>query len=103
MKTTKAIKNHVYNATKLLTGKLYRDEDWSGVRELFKAIESIGYSVNYWCENGGYRSNDYGQQRKEYECEISLDGQTVRGCLTASAAGTVSDIWSRYDLTLVLY
>jgi hypothetical protein len=103
MRTTKAIKNHIYKVTELLTSRLYRDDDWRYVRGLFAAIEAAGYEVFYWCENGGYHSNEYGQQWKDYECEITLDGQSVRGCLRASACGSVSDVWSRYDLTLVLY
>jgi hypothetical protein len=96
----RTIKNHVLGAISLLTGKLYRDEDWRGVWNLVGVIESLGYEVECGTVCGGYRTNREGQTWKEYELTIKRNDVEVRGTLVCSAAGTVSNPFGAYDICL---
>lgn len=100
--TKKTIINHVYSMInkQKLCSRLYRDEDWSNVRNFFSAIEKLGYKVSWWVENGGYRHDGH---CKDYQCEIALGDIVARGYVSAAAAGTMADPWSAYDLTLILW
>lgn len=104
------IKNSLYKVIQPLTSHLYRDDDWLAVSNVFAnmrnvlnefaACLSMGVSV----EDGGYRENK-GAKWKEYRLAIE-DGdgkEIISGTLNAHAAGSVSDPFGVYDMSVVLW
>ena len=124
----KKVYNAIYNkldSTKV-TGHLYRDESWEGVKLVRKdvndALEELNSKLNDGCryeasiaaDNGGYRkSNDGMSQWKQYKVEIykvkkelSADEEYpepfIIGTLNCHAAGTVKDPFDAYDMSFCI-
>ena len=124
----KKVYNAIYNkldSTKV-TGHLYRDESWEGVRLVTKdvkdALEELNskrsdgyqYEVSIAPDNGGYRkSNDGMSQWKQYKVELykvhkdfNADEEYPEpfmiGTLNCHAAGTIKDPFAAYDMTFCI-
>jgi len=90
-----------------ITSKFYDDEYWLGVDEAIKAINYACEEFHCTCvvtvKDGGYKKNsDSSGKRKEYNFEI-LDENKIAiaiGVIICSAAGTLEDPFSRYDITV---
>lgn len=110
IKENRAHKNKVikkiYDLTKSYTSKLYNDDYWKGVSDIRSAISSITdiTEVLIYPINGGYRTSKDGLSHwKEYEVELTGEDFTIKGTLNCHAAGSVSDPFDRYDMSLVIY
>lgn len=102
-KTKQAIKNQIYRTIQSLTSKIYRDEDWSNVFHLVDRIKEEGVEVSCFPNGcGGYRSNNEGQQWKEYKVEMQCNGFQFDGLLICAFCGTVENPYSAYDMSLVI-
>lgn len=109
--TSAKIKNHIYKVVSPMTSHLYKDQDWSGVASILSAIRQVlanlsdTLDLRVRVEDGGYRQND-GTHWKEYLLAVvdeTTGKQVVAGHLNAHGAGTISDPFDRYDMTVVLY
>ena len=105
-----------------VTGKLYRDESWEGVRAVKKIcanalknlnnkLDGFKYEIIIAPDNGGYRkSNDGMSQWKQYKVEIyknSTDSKEhpepfMIGTLNCHAAGSVKDPFDAYDMSFCI-
>ena len=124
----KKVYNAIYDkldSTKV-TGHLYRDENWEGVRLVTKdvndALEDLNsklkddyrYEASIAPDNGGYRkSNDGMSQWKQYKVEIFkvkkelAEGEEypepfMIGTLNCHAAGTAKDPFAAYDMSFCI-
>lgn len=124
----KKVYNAIYDkldSTKV-TGHLYRDESWEGVKLVIKdvkdALEELNskrtdgyqYEVSIAADNGGYRkSNDGMSQWKQYKVELykvhkefNTDEEYPEpfmiGTLNCHAAGTVQDPFAAYDMSFCI-
>lgn len=124
----KKVYNTIYDkldSTKV-TGHLYRDNSWEGVKLVSKdvndALEELNsklnngyrYEASITADNGGYRkSNDGMSQWKQYKVEIykvkkelSTDDEYPEpfmiGTLNCHAAGTVKDPFDAYDMSFCI-
>lgn len=124
----KKVYNAIYNkldSTKV-TGHLYRDESWEGVKLVRKdvndALEELNskrndgyrYEASITADNGGYRkSNDGMSQWKQYKVEIYKVKKELSaneeypepfmiGTLNCHAAGTVKDPFDAYDMSFCI-
>ena len=124
----KKVYNAIYNkldSTKV-TGHLYRDEIWEGVRLVTKdvkdALEELNskrsdgyqYEVSIAPDDGGYRkSNDGMSQWKQYKVELykvhkdfNADEEYPEpfmiGTLNCHAAGTIKDPFAAYDMAFCI-
>lgn len=124
----KKVYNAIYDkldSTKV-TGHLYRDESWEGVKLVRKdvndALEELNsklkdgyrYEMSIAADNGGYRkSNDGMSQWKQYKVEIfkvkkelAEDEEYPKpfmiGTLNCHAAGTVKDPFDAYDMSFCI-
>ena len=124
----KKVYNAIYDkldSTKV-TGHLYRDESWEGVKLVTKyvkdALEELNskrndgyqYEVSIAPDNGGYRkSNDGMSQWKQYKVELykvhkdfNIDEEYPEpfmiGTLNCHAAGTIKDPFAAYDMTFCI-
>ena len=124
----KKVYNAIYNkldSTKV-TGHLYRDASWEGVRLVTKdvkdALEELNskrsdgyqYEVSIAPDDGGYRkSNDGMSQWKQYKVElykVHKDFNTdeeypepfMIGTLNCHAAGTIKDPFAAYDMSFCI-
>ena len=124
----KKVYNAIYNkldSTKV-TGHLYRDESWEGVRLVTKdvkdALEELNskrsdgyqYEVSIAPDNGGYRkSNDGMSQWKQYKVELykvhkdfNADEEYPEpfmiGTLNCHAAGTIKDPFAADDMSFCI-
>ena len=124
----KKVYNAIYNkldSTKV-TGHLYRDESWEGVRLVTKdvkdALEELNskrsdgyqYEVSIAPDNGGYRkSNDGMSQWKQYKVELyrvhedfnadeDYPEPCMIGTLNCHTAGSIKDPFDAYDMTFCI-
>ena len=124
----KKVYNAIYNkldSTKV-TGRLYRDDGWEGVRLVTKdvkdALEELNskrsdgyqYEVSIAPDNGGYRkSNDGMSQWKQYKVELYKVHKDFKedeedpepfivGTLNCHAAGTIKDPFAAYDMSFCI-
>lgn len=102
-KSKKAITDAIYNATKGITSKIYKDEYWLGVREIESALDNLGIDYEVTVPNGGYRKTKDGGETKEYYFDMDIENVVgkvyhLEFILVCMQAGTVEDPWSRYDL-----
>lgn len=124
----KKVYNAIYDkldSTKV-TGHLYRDENWEGVKLVRKdvndALEDLNsklnngyqYEASIAPDNGGYRkSNDGMSQWKQYKVEIYKVKKELAedeeypepfmiGTLNCHAAGTVKDPFDAYDISFCI-
>ena len=106
-KTKSSAINYIYKITEQYTRGFFRDESWEHLQKVFKVIQGLGVDINWWVENGGYQKNDLSQS-KVYKLEIQyMNAQgniiSIKGNLTAHAAGSIGDVWDRYDMSLVIF
>lgn len=105
-----------------VTGKLYRDESWEGVREVNKVcsnalknlnnkLDGFKYEIIIAPDNGGYRkSNDGMSQWKQYKVEIYKNPTDSKehtepfmiGTLNCHAAGSIKDPFDAYDMSFCI-
>lgn len=105
-----------------VTGKLYRDESWEGVRAVNKVcsnalknlnnkLDGFKYEIIIAPDNGGYRkSNDGMSQWKQYKVEIyknPIDSKEhpepfMIGTLNCHAAGSIKDPFDAYDMSFCI-
>lgn len=105
-----------------VTGKLYRDESWEGVRAVNKVcsnalknlnnkLDGFKYEIIIAPDNGGYRkSNDGMSQWKQYKVEIYKNPTDSKehpepfmiGTLNCHAAGSVKDPFDAYDMSFCI-
>lgn len=105
-----------------VTGKLYRDESWEGVRAVKKIcanalknlnnkLDGFKYEIIIAPDNGGYRkSNDGMSQWKQYKVEIYKNPTDSKehpepfmiGTLNCHAAGSVKDPFDAYDMSFCI-
>ena len=105
-----------------VTGKLYRDESWEGVRAVNKVcsnalknlnnkLDGFKYKIIIAPDNGGYRkSNDGMSQWKQYKVEIYKNPTDSKehpepfmiGTLNCHAAGSVKDPFDAYDMSFCI-
>lgn len=124
----KKVYNAIYDkldSTKV-TGHLYRDESWEGVKLVTKCVkdaldelnskrnDAYQYEVSIAPDNGGYmKSNDGMSQWKQYKVElfkVPKDYNTddeypkpfIIGTLNCHAAGTVKDPFDAYDMSFCI-
>ncbi len=109
--TASKIKNQIYKVVSPMTSHLYKDQDSSGVASILSAIRKVlanlsdTLDLRVSVEDGGYRERD-GAHWKEYCLSIvdeANEKQLLAGHLNAHGAGTISDPFDRYDMTVVLY
>lgn len=124
----KKVYNAIYDkldSTKV-TGHLYRDESWEGVKLVTKYVkdaldelnskrnDGYQYEVSIAPDNGGYKkSNDGMSQWKQYKVELykvhkefNTDEEYPEpfmiGTLNCHAAGTVQDPFAAYDMSFCI-
>lgn len=105
----KAAINKIYNVVNKygLNSKLYHDDYWQAIDDYRNAIESLGYDVDIWCENGGY--GDYHETThmptsKTYKVRIDCGlPRKIEGYIKMCAAGSMEDHFSAYDTLMVVY
>ena len=124
----KKVYNAIYDkldSTKV-TGHLYRDESWEGVKLVIKDVkdaldelnskrnDGYQYKVSISADNGGYRkSSDGMSQWKQYKVElykVNKDFNTdeeypkpfMIGTLNCHAAGSIKDPFDAYDMTFCI-
>ena len=116
MYRTSTIINRIYNSVheSNVTSCMYHDEAWQGVSILKSIVDETLSQVGLLdsrlfdsylhVEGTGYRTNNDGQQWKEYVLEI-WEGKKhlITGIITCSQAGTVENPWSAYDINLIMF
>lgn len=101
LKSKQSISHAIHDAVKPEISGLKKDDNWSGINNVFKRLSYIGFNVeqgtvdcSHYNINGGNKrynvtftmNNDYGQK-------IVCDGYVM-----ACAAGTVENPWNAYDI-----
>jgi hypothetical protein len=104
----KKVINQLYKHTKQFTTHLYKDDNWAAVSQAFKTIEAvIGDSgeLEVRVENGGYwKQIGEFPNYKEYKFTIILNnGIEIGGSLKCHAAGTMEDVFEKYDMTITFW
>lgn len=100
--------NKLYRITKDLTSHLYRDDDWRAVSNAFNIIrQAIGNEgeLSVRVEDGGYWKplGEY-PNYKEYLFTILLYNDIeINGSLKCHAAGTMNDVFEKYDITITFW
>lgn len=98
----------LYKFTEKFTKQLYTDENWENVSNILSEIEefihyagTLGvrvYNGGYWKPFGSFPNY------KEYNLTIELfNGIEINGSLKCHAAGSMDDIFSKYDVTISFY
>ena len=105
-----------------VTGRLYRDESWEGVKavrkvcaaalkELNTKLDGLKYPITIAPDNGGYRQSDDGMPPwKQYKVEIYKNPTDSNenpepfmiGTLNCHAAGSVKDPFDAYDMSFCI-
>lgn len=103
----KKVINQIYKYVQPLTSHLYTDNDWRGVSNTFKTIESVigdNGELEVNVENGGYWKHiQEFPNYKEYKFTITLNnGIVIGGSLKCHSAGTMEDPFGRYDITITM-
>lgn len=90
-----------------LSSQKFHDDVWAAVGFYKRVIESLGYEVEIWVENGGYRDydpQDHMPRSKQYEIRITADdGMVIEGYIKCMAAGSVQDPFDAYDTMMSLW
>lgn len=111
-KTKQTAIRYIYKKVNHLISGFFSDDNWSNVMKVFDAINSLGCKFEWEVKNGGYHDvkNSYGEitsKYKQYDLTISFtnvnDKQIkIIGQLIATGAGTIEDIFQKYDIALIL-
>lgn len=107
----RSIMNHIYREISDMTSHIYRDDDWLAVDVLIRKIRNVLSIINddlkliVSVHDDGYRTSKDGMSKcKEYALSIEIENkEIIGGTLTAHAAGSVTDPFDRYDMTVVLW
>lgn len=98
----------LYKFTDKFTHSLYKDDNWSNVSKIIENIKNfIGQNGTLTCQvkNGGYwKSITEFPNYKEYLLTIELEnGIEINGSLKCHAAGTINDVFAKYDITITFW
>ena len=98
------IAQSIYRATQEYTGKVYRDDNWAAVGGLCDIVRGVPGVTDVSLGHGNYENylNPEQGARKTYIMEISTEFGELYGRVTCSAAGTVEDPFSMYDITMTV-
>ena len=101
----RSVINRVYNATKTATSHIYKDDDWSGVKNLYSLIEGalpLGWALQIGESRYKGVMGECGH-RKVYSAIITdSERQSIQVRIVASFCGTIEDPMGLYDLTLLM-
>lgn len=104
LKAKKSVINAFYRMIHPYTVKRFRDNAWENVHAIFDVIGDWADDINVWVENGGYgESRDGMSKYKDWQFKFIKDGFEVQGYLRANACGDVDDVWSAYDVTIIVW
>lgn len=97
--------NYLYNGLKNLTNKMYKDDNWEGVSNIYKTLQHMlegKGDVEMWVERGGYwKQMGEFPNYKEYKIKVTTnDGIEINGSLKCHAAGTMENTFKYYDITV---
>ena len=100
--------NKIYKHINDLTSNIYRDDDWRMVSIIFDRIEHVignDGELDIRVENGGYwKQIGEFPNYKEYKFKITLlNNIEINGSLKCHAAGTMTDVFDRYDITVTMW
>ena len=100
--------NYIYNGLKNLTNKMYKDDNWEGVSNIYKTLQHMlegKGEVEMYVEHGGYwKQLGEFPNYKEYKIKVNTnDGIEINGSLKCHAAGTIEDTFKYYDITITLW
>ena len=109
--TRTTVRNYINRVWQILSNQRFHDNDWSGFHNTVQYLQRqlddrYGVDVikiNYYCEDGGYRTSKDGMsQWKEYLINIyNNDEIIIKGYINCCACGKVSDPFSTYDMVFV--
>lgn len=109
-KSKQTAKNIIYRNIENLTKGIFRDQNWSNVRRIWKRLEQLGLDVNVEVKNGGYFNDRMTKEiaGKKYYFDFeynNIEGKLFRfqGELICSFCGTVEDPMSAYDISFIIY
>ena len=96
--------NIIYKKITPLINGFFKDEDWSGVRRVWKTFEELNLD---WCTTGNEYYGGMPPQGKRWTFEIEFTDNAgklkkIFGNLTAAGAGSIQDPLDRYDISVVL-
>lgn len=57
LKSKQGISSFIYNYVRPFTTGIKKDSSWENIHRLFESIRSLGVTLSYYVNNGGY-SND---------------------------------------------
>lgn len=108
------IKKTICERTNILTSHLFIDSDWRNIHNIENEIRKVVYNkaaqygVNLKFEIINVEYTNYDVQlmvnmTKSWQFAVSCDDEHLfNGYILAMAAGTVNDVWSRYDACVCL-
>lgn len=104
----KKIINKIHKITQPLTAKLYKDENWEGVKNICQTINNLIQNdgeLNVWVDNGGYwKQMGEFPNYKEYKFQIIMNnGIEINGSIKCHAAGNMEDTFQKYDMTINMW
>lgn len=101
MATKKTIKRKVQEILSS-HNRIYFDDYWVEVRDIFTQIANIGGFVSL--DDVRYEHDEnMVPVRKVWKFHVIIDGYSFHGILTAHGAGTVDEPLSRYDISAYLF
>lgn len=109
--TRTTVRNYINRVWQILSNQRFHDNDWSGFHNTIQYLQwqlndrygKDVIKINYYCENGGYRTSKDGMsQWKEYLINIYANDEIIiKGYINCCACGTMNDPFSTYDMIFV--
>jgi hypothetical protein len=100
--TKQKAQNDAYKILGPSINGFFTDTDWSNIRATYKKLQDNNWKVDHLgVDDKDYRT-DGGTKRWKMNL-LHPSGRELTGVVTAYAAGTVKDPWSRYDMTFQMY
>lgn len=99
-----SLKNKIYKVIGPYIKGFFTDESWESIRKIWDIFDEMGLN---WAMTDSKYDGNVPPQNKTWKFEIDFINNKgkqdkIYGMVTAAGAGTVDDIFSRYDITVVM-
>ena len=104
IKSITSVINSVYEIDHHKTNMIFNYKSLENIHNVFNQFSKLFSDFSWWVEDGGY---SFDGKSKEYKGKFTVKTnyftKVVNFRLTAYAAGTIENLWEKYDMSIMFY
>ena len=104
LKSMTSVMNRLYDIAHQYTTGIFSDTSWENVHNVFNQFSKLFSDFSWWVEDGGYSIDGKSKEYKgKFTVKTNYFTKVVNFRLIAYAAGTIENLWEKYDMSIMFY